>query len=93
MSFSIYGGPAAPADVREAVEQAFEGSEHASRAAGPYADRVAVVAKSLADLVTREGDQVTFSISGHRNPGNAPVSGWADCGVTVSVTQIPAEKA
>lgn len=53
---------------------------------------VAAVTSAVA-AVSRPGDKVHVSVSGHHNAGKAPVTGWSDCYMSVSASQHPAEKA
>lgn len=92
MSYSFYAPDAELGDLKAVLEASAEAGvpePQKTNAADAIAAAIdAVVA--LAPTITRSGDKLTVSISGHANEGCAPTPGWADCAVSISITQKPA---
>lgn len=82
--------PVRLSDVVAEIKKACEDAPAAVEAAGEHLVPAIKAAEALAAAVVRDGDKVWITLSGHHNPGNVPVSGWADSRITVTVSQHPA---
>lgn len=87
MSWSVSTKASMTEDVSAALDKAFETAPQALEHAGPQADYAKQAVLSLLTGVARDTDDVFISMSGHYNPDKEPVAGWADCQISITVSQ------
>lgn len=93
MSWSVSGieAPAAAPDIEAAIDAAIANAGNQVEGSADQIEAARAAAVRISAAVTRPGDAVRISMSGHSNPDRAPRPGWSDQMVTVTVVQIPAK--
>lgn len=93
MSWSVSGieAPAAAPDIEAAIDAAIANAGSQVEGGADQIDAARAAAVRISAAVTRPGDRVRISMTGHSNPDRAPRAGWADQMVSVTVVQVPAK--
>jgi hypothetical protein len=88
MSWSVYTTASMTEDVSAALDKAFDDAPQAREHAGPQEAAAKEATLALLTAVARDTDEVSIRLSGHYNAGKNPTPGWADCMITVSISQV-----
>lgn len=87
MSYSLRTPATAKTDLPQALTDArAKVEEHLDEAMDDHVDAALEAIPALAETVGRPEDHVMISVAGHANPGHAPVEGWSDDTLTISIS-------
>ena len=92
MSWSVTINVNPNESIDDAIKAAFDQNPEARKQGGPQIEMAIEAAYLLIQGVSRPQDGVVIRLSGHYNPNLAPTPGWADCMISVSVSQIAAKE-
>ncbi len=73
-------------NVAYQLEKHFEAG-NAREHGGPQIEAAIDAVLSLITVVARPQDKIQVNLSGHYNPGNEPVEGWADNLISINLYQ------